>query len=189
MRDVVAIGERIFALRRERGGLSQEEVAGDARIAPGYLSRIETGQRVPTIEVLERIAHALGVPLWRFFADRRTGPEEVEWERRARELADAVRTLDDEDLAALVTVARRMGRASRIVTAWSQRERPAPLSSASPAKPPSPTPAMAPVLTPTAPLVAPTMASPSRAAAEAAEQPPSYGNGRSKSKPAPRRRR
>jgi len=64
----VIIGDRLRALREEKG-LSREEVENRARLPSSYLSRVEDGQTVPPIEILEKIAQALEVPLYRFFYD------------------------------------------------------------------------------------------------------------------------
>lgn len=60
------IGARIRQLR-ELKKLSQgdiEEVTGLLRC---YISRVENGHTVPSLETLERFAAALDVPLYRFF--------------------------------------------------------------------------------------------------------------------------
>ncbi len=54
------IGRAIYALRKEKG-LKLEEVALDAGTDAGYLSRIETGSRKPSLPMLEKIAAAMGV--------------------------------------------------------------------------------------------------------------------------------
>lgn len=54
------IGRAIYALRKEKG-LKLEEVALDAGTDAGYLSRIETGSRLPSLTMLEKIAAAIGV--------------------------------------------------------------------------------------------------------------------------------
>lgn len=55
------LGQRIAALRAELG-LTQERLAWEAGFASkGYLSRIESGQRLPSVEVLERLAQRLNV--------------------------------------------------------------------------------------------------------------------------------
>ena len=46
---------------REAAGLPQDVLAHEADIHPTYLSGVETGKRNITLNVLERIAHALGV--------------------------------------------------------------------------------------------------------------------------------
>lgn len=49
---------------REQKGLTQVELAERAGIVQGYLAMIESGERKnPSLDVLKRIAKALGVPL------------------------------------------------------------------------------------------------------------------------------
>ena len=52
-------GQRLRRLRQERG-LSQRDVAGTV-VNPSYISLLESGARVPTLEVVLQIAGALGV--------------------------------------------------------------------------------------------------------------------------------
>lgn len=54
------LGKNVARLRRERG-LSQEAFADHAQIHRTYISDIERGARNPTIEVVAKIAKALGV--------------------------------------------------------------------------------------------------------------------------------
>lgn len=54
------IGRAIYALRKEKG-LKLEAVALDAGTDSGHLSRIETGNRKPSLPMLEKIAAAMGV--------------------------------------------------------------------------------------------------------------------------------
>jgi transcriptional regulator with XRE-family HTH domain len=57
------VGERIRRLRGERG-LSQRELS-EPGLSYAYLSRIETGQRVPSEKALRKLATKLGVtPLY-----------------------------------------------------------------------------------------------------------------------------
>lgn len=53
------IGQRLQRLRRERG-LSQRELSGPG-ISYTYISRIEAGQRTPSVKALRMIARSLGV--------------------------------------------------------------------------------------------------------------------------------
>ena len=46
---------------REAAGLAQDSLAHEADVHPTYLSGVETGKRNITLNVLERIARALGV--------------------------------------------------------------------------------------------------------------------------------
>lgn len=51
------------ALRDQRG-LTLEKLAWSAGVDKGYLSRVEGGQRAPTLPVLRRLAGELGVEPW-----------------------------------------------------------------------------------------------------------------------------
>jgi transcriptional regulator with XRE-family HTH domain len=62
------IGPTIRLLRSERG-FSLAQLAGHTGLSAGMLSRLETGQVVPTLPTLMRIAMVFGVGLERFFAD------------------------------------------------------------------------------------------------------------------------
>src|SRR3954468_9231064 len=59
--DPVAVGRRVRGLR-EQLGLSLRQVAGPG-CSPGYLSRVERGQRVPSVSVMADLAEKLGVTL------------------------------------------------------------------------------------------------------------------------------
>jgi len=49
---------------REGKGLSQAQLAKRARVAQGYISTLEAGaKKNPGIDVLKRLAKALGVPV------------------------------------------------------------------------------------------------------------------------------
>lgn len=67
------VGRRLAGARLHRG-LSQGTVARLARIAPSYLSRIETGKVQPTLRTVLRIAGALRVPVETLLAG--VGPRE-----------------------------------------------------------------------------------------------------------------
>jgi transcriptional regulator with XRE-family HTH domain len=67
------VGRNLRRLRLERG-LSQEALAHDARIAPSFLSQIETGQRSPTVTLLQRLATALRFPIVEFFSEAKPTP-------------------------------------------------------------------------------------------------------------------
>jgi transcriptional regulator with XRE-family HTH domain len=55
-------GKAIKIIRNARS-LSQKELADRIKLAPSYISRIEAGERKPTIETLEKIAKELKVPM------------------------------------------------------------------------------------------------------------------------------
>jgi transcriptional regulator with XRE-family HTH domain len=69
----VRLARNLRRLRAERG-LSQETLAVDARVAAPYLSGIERGVANPTIDVLDRLALALGVEVTLLLAASDEGP-------------------------------------------------------------------------------------------------------------------
>lgn len=58
----VRVGLNLQDARRKLG-LSQEDLAHEAKIHQTYLSGVEGGKRNPTIVVLQRIAAALGLDI------------------------------------------------------------------------------------------------------------------------------
>ena len=60
------VARNVRKLRVKRG-LSQENLAVDARISTVYLNAIERGVKNPTVDVLERLAIALDVKIIDFF--------------------------------------------------------------------------------------------------------------------------
>jgi transcriptional regulator with XRE-family HTH domain len=68
------LGDRIEALRKERA-LTQEKLAWDADLnSKGYLSRIEAGQRLPSLGVLLNLAKCLDVEVRDLFIFPTQGP-------------------------------------------------------------------------------------------------------------------
>ncbi len=68
MKDLrLVLGGRIRELRR-RQKLSQEELADRAGLHWTYVSDLERGQQTPTVDVVNRLARALGTTLAKFFA-------------------------------------------------------------------------------------------------------------------------
>lgn len=60
-----AIGARIRFLR-EQNGLTQVTFANMVNVERAYLSKIESGERNPSIDMLERIAGGFDMPLSEF---------------------------------------------------------------------------------------------------------------------------
>jgi transcriptional regulator with XRE-family HTH domain len=69
---VTALGERIKALRAERG-LQQRQLAEKAELAPSMVSQIESGRLTPSLHTLGKIATALGVAIAALFDGRLPG--------------------------------------------------------------------------------------------------------------------
>src|SRR5450631_930758 len=62
------IGDRLRALREERN-LSQGDIEKRTGLLRCYISRVENGHTVPSIETLEKMARALEVPMYQLFYD------------------------------------------------------------------------------------------------------------------------
>ncbi len=67
------IGERIRTIR-EAKKLTQGDVFKRSGLRASYVSRVETGHTAPSVENLEKFAHALGVPLYQFFYEGKERP-------------------------------------------------------------------------------------------------------------------
>lgn len=107
------IGHRI-ALLRQKAGRTQEKMAEDIGADASYVARIETGQRQPSIEILDRIANSLGVPLGHLFGAQGSGFKltsgEKAWSRQAKRLNDLIEKLGSDDIKILIQVANRLVR-------------------------------------------------------------------------------
>ena len=62
----MGIGGRIRALREQKH-LSQGDIEEKTGLLRCYISRVENGHTVPSLETLERFAGALDVPLYKLF--------------------------------------------------------------------------------------------------------------------------
>jgi transcriptional regulator with XRE-family HTH domain len=62
----MVIGRRLRNLREEKN-LSQGDIEKRAGLLRCYISRVENGHTVPSLETLERLAAALEVPLYQLF--------------------------------------------------------------------------------------------------------------------------
>jgi len=62
----MGIGERIRELREQKH-LSQGDIEERTGLLRCYISRVENGHTVPSLETLERFAGALDVPLYKLF--------------------------------------------------------------------------------------------------------------------------
>lgn len=69
----MSIGQRIRQLREQKG-LSQGDIERTTGMLRGYISRVEHGHTVPSLETLQRFAGALDVPLYRLFYTAEDGP-------------------------------------------------------------------------------------------------------------------
>src|SRR5215472_11443461 len=67
------IGQRIRQLREQKG-LSQADLQEASGLWTHYISRVEHGHIVPSLETLEKFATALDVPLYRLFYEGEEPP-------------------------------------------------------------------------------------------------------------------
>jgi transcriptional regulator with XRE-family HTH domain len=70
----VIIGERLCALR-EGKNLSQGDIEKKTGLLRCYVSRVENGHTVPSVETLEKFARALEVPMYQLFYDGEEPPK------------------------------------------------------------------------------------------------------------------
>jgi transcriptional regulator with XRE-family HTH domain len=87
------IGTTIRTYRLERG-LSQGDIEKRTGLLRCYLSRVENGHTIPSLETLTKIAHALELPLAEFFADH-SAPQ-----------ADPLPKISDDELRFLTQIRR-----------------------------------------------------------------------------------
>jgi len=114
----VVIGKHLRDLRVAKG-LTQRYVEDRTGILCCYLSRIENGRTVPSVETLEKLAAAYEIPLWRVFRDSkdRTRPLRLHTDRKGQspkdaeflaKLAERVPHMRQRDLHLLLHMAQRM---------------------------------------------------------------------------------
>lgn len=70
------VGERLRGVR-EKKNLSQGDIEKRTGLLRCYISRVENGHTVPSVETLEKMARALEVPLYQFFYDGEEPPKIV----------------------------------------------------------------------------------------------------------------
>jgi len=61
------VGERLRLLRESKN-LSQGDIQKRTGLMRCYISRVENGHTVPSLDTLAKIAHALDLPIAQFFA-------------------------------------------------------------------------------------------------------------------------
>jgi transcriptional regulator with XRE-family HTH domain len=69
----MVIGERLKALREQKK-MSQGDMEKKTSLLRCYVSRVENGHTVPSIETLEKMARALEVPMYVLFYDGEKPP-------------------------------------------------------------------------------------------------------------------
>jgi len=64
----MVIGDKLKALRAQKN-LSQGDIEKRTGLLRCYISRVENGHTVPSVDTLEKMARALEVPMYRLFTD------------------------------------------------------------------------------------------------------------------------
>jgi transcriptional regulator with XRE-family HTH domain len=121
----MVIGERLKDLR-ELKKMSQGDVEKQTGLLRCYISRVENGHTVPSVETLEKMARALNIPLYRLFTDdahvkvpdlpkqklvhRAVNPKD---ERELRSFAKLFSRMDEKKRALLFHMASKMANSGR----------------------------------------------------------------------------
>jgi transcriptional regulator with XRE-family HTH domain len=68
------IGDRLRTLREEKN-LSQGDIEKRTGLLRCYISRVENGHTVPSVETLEKLAQAMEVPMYQLFYEGKLAPK------------------------------------------------------------------------------------------------------------------
>ncbi|HUJ32381.1 MAG TPA: helix-turn-helix transcriptional regulator [Candidatus Acidoferrum sp.] len=114
------IGDRLHALR-EAKKLTQGEIEKRTGLLRAYISRLENGRTIPTLDTLEKLARALEVPMYQLMYDgeripriQRRNPRDKGWGSSGRDatylkrLRRALGRVSKEDRSALLGLAEEM---------------------------------------------------------------------------------
>jgi transcriptional regulator with XRE-family HTH domain len=112
------IGDRLRAIRESKK-LSQGHIEERTGLLRCYVSRVETGHTIPSIETLEKWTKALEIPMYQLFYDG-DEPEVVKVAKENRpsgkesRLAESLRSLvsrmKDRDQKLVMDLARKLAR-------------------------------------------------------------------------------
>ena len=118
------IGDRLRELR-EAKKLSQGDIEKRTGLLRCYISRVENGHTVPSIETLEKLARALEVPLYQLFYDgegppklstlpQRKSSDEIAWGSRGKDatylhkLRKCLKKAQEPDRKLIMAMAQKM---------------------------------------------------------------------------------
>ena len=107
------IGKRLLALRAARN-LSQGDIERRTGLLRCYVSRVENGHTIPSLETLQRLAKALEVDVYQLFFKGEGKPEPVPLgarealDGRERELVALFRQVDEAGRQFMLDVGRKM---------------------------------------------------------------------------------
>ncbi|MGB8800721.1 MAG: helix-turn-helix transcriptional regulator [Candidatus Acidiferrales bacterium] len=116
----MVIGEKLRTLREQKN-MSQGDIEKRTGLLRCYISRVENGHTVPSVETMERMAQALEVPMYRLFTDEehvkkpnlpagviRSRAVNSKEDRVIRELAKLLARMSDERRRLLFHMASKM---------------------------------------------------------------------------------
>lgn len=120
------LGERLRTIRTAKD-LSQGDIQARTGLFRCYVSRVECGHTVPSLETLEKLARALQVPLYQLFYESDASPlsprvfpeSRNPWEdSRAgrhylKRMVEALSQMPEKDRSLLMFVAKKMVRKTR----------------------------------------------------------------------------
>ena len=111
------IGSRIKELRQLKG-YTQAELAELVDLSTNYVGYLERGERTVSLQVLERLAHTLGVEVGTFFLFRareasKKSEEPNQKPQMMAKLTSFLQRTDREDLRLLFKLAKRLARTTR----------------------------------------------------------------------------
>jgi transcriptional regulator with XRE-family HTH domain len=132
----MVISDRLRELRQEKG-LSQGDIQARTGLLRCYISRVENGHTVPSIDTLEKLARALQVPMYELFYDGEKPPEprnpshwstasEVLWgssgaeEKMLHRSRRHLSQTKERNLKLLMSLAQKMAKKHRLKAARSQ---------------------------------------------------------------------
>jgi transcriptional regulator with XRE-family HTH domain len=107
----MVIGTRLRALREERK-LSQGDIEKRTGLLRCYISRVENGHTVPSIETLEKLAAALEIPLYQLFYEGEEPPPLPNLSKRKTTEELALDEAGQKELRFFEKVRRLLGRIS-----------------------------------------------------------------------------
>jgi transcriptional regulator with XRE-family HTH domain len=108
MESVRGVGARVGVIRRRRG-LTQAELAGRIGRSAEAVSSLERGKHLPSLDILQRLAAALDMPIQEFFAPAAEA-ESPEHAALYGELLDTARTLPLAELDLTVRIVATVAR-------------------------------------------------------------------------------
>lgn len=122
------VGDHVRQLRKQKK-LSQGDIESRTGLLRCYISRVENGYTVPSIQTLEKIARAFDVPLYQLFYEGNEKPslpvflkpkKELVWGSSGKEahmlelFRRCLSRLDDDERELLVHLARKMAHRSAV---------------------------------------------------------------------------